>query len=237
MDSAKDKERQLRGTLLGRAEEFTIDGYDGVLRIHYPSYGVSVLAMESLDDAGLDDRALAIDPCSEMLRLASVDKTAVCRVIALYTTTAKEEALGDFIIERTAMLANLMSVDEAARVAVLCLGIDDTDALIRFYGLSREGDRYARAAKVKTQKSDSVSFGGLTVYGSLFDPVMERYGWTLDYVIWGISYANLRMIVADMPRTLYMTREERRKAGITNEKVVRAETITDINKLREMFPD
>ena len=230
-------DRQLRGTLEGRAEEFTIDGYDGIMRIHHPSYGVSVLAMETLEDAGLDSRALALDPCQELLRLASVNKSAVCRAIALYTTATKEEALGDFARERATLLEELMTVDEAARVAVVCLSMDDVEKFMRHYGLSRESDRYARAAKVKMQKSESVSFGGLTVYGSLFDPIMERYGWTLDYVIWGISYANLRMIAADMPRTLCMTREERRKAGITNEKVIRAETIKDINKLREMFPD
>ena len=179
--------------------------------------------MEALEDAGLDSRALALDPCQEILRLASVNKSAVCRAIALYTTTTKEEALGDFARERASMLEELMTVGEAARVAVICLSMDDVEKFMRHYGLSRESDRYARAAKVKMQKSDSVSFGGLTVYGSLFDPVMERYGWTLDS--------------ADMPRTLYMTREERRKAGITNEKVIKAETITDINKLREMFPD
>lgn len=237
MDSVKNTERRLRGALLGRAEEFTIDGYDETLIIHHPSYGISVLAMEALEDAGLNDRALALEPCIEILRLSAVDKKAVCRVIALYTTLTKEEALGNFVEERTRLLCDLMSVDEAARVAVLCLSMDNTEEFLKHFNLGRENDRYARAVRVKAQKTDSMNFGGLTVYGSLFDPVMERYGWSLDYVVWGISYTNLRMIIADMPRTLYMTKEERRKAGITNEKTVRAETITDINKLRDMFPD
>ena len=151
-------DRQLRGTLTGRAEEFTIDGYDGILRIHHPSYGVSVLAMEALEDAGLDSRALAIDPCQELLRLASVNKSAVCRAIALYTTATKEEALGDFARERATLLEELMIVAEVARVAVVCLSMDDVEKFMRHYGLSRESDRYARAAKIKMQKSDSVSF-------------------------------------------------------------------------------
>lgn len=234
-DNAVDK--QLRRTLTGRAFEFTIDGHDGAIRLHYPSYGIYALVMDRLEDAGLDRSSLASNPGVEMLRLASLDKRSMCEVLALFTVITKEEALGDDISIKAGELERLMTVEEVARTCAMCLAMDETEMFMRHYGLFRENDRYRRAVKVKSAKSESVSFGALTVYGSMFDPVMERYGWTLDYVLWGISYVNLKMLMADIPRTLHMTKEEMKKAGVADNKVIPAESIKDIDKLREMFPD
>lgn len=238
MDKRTDNiEIQARCILLDRASAFTISGSDEVFRIHYPSYGIMMLASEILDEAGLDRRDLVLNPYAESLRLSSVSRKSVCRVISLYCVSGKAEALGAESERLSSVFLSSMTVDELAKTLLMCLSLDNIDSVLRHYSLTRENDRYRRAVKVKMQNSDSVGFGGLTVYGSMFDPVMERYGWTLDYVIWGISYANLRLIIADMPRSLLLSKEERRRAGITNEKAVKAETITDINKLREMFPD
>lgn len=230
-------EIQARCILLDRASAFTINGSDEVFRIHYPSYGIMMLASEILDDAGLDRINLALNPYAEALRLSSVSRESACRAISMYCVSGKSEALGSESERLSSVFLSGMTVDEIAKTLLMCLSLDNIDSVLRHYSLTRENDRYRRAVKVKMQNSDSVGFGGLTVYGSMFDPVMERYGWTLDYVIWGISYANLRLIIADMPRSLLLSKEERRRAGITNEKAVKAETITDINKLREMFPD
>lgn len=232
-----DIEIRARNILLDRTSSFTIDGYNEVFRIHYPSYGIMTLVSETLDGAGLDRSNLSLNPYAEVLRLSSVSKDSVCRAISLYCVSGKADALG-FESERlSSIFFSSMTVDELAKTLLMCLSLDNVDSVLRHYSLTRENDRYNRAAKVKMQKSDSISFGGITVYGSMLDPVMERYGWTLDYVVWGISYANLRLILSDMPKTLYMNKDDRKKAGITNEKTVKAETITDINKLRAMFPD
>jgi hypothetical protein len=33
--------------------------------------------------------------------------------------------------------------------------------------------------------------------------VAEKYGWTLDYILWGISFLNLHMMLADCISTYY----------------------------------
>lgn len=42
-----------------------------------------------------------------------------------------------------------------------------------------------------------ISFGGKTLWGIYLDNLCKRYGWTLDYLIWGISWVNLNMMWLD----------------------------------------
>lgn len=39
--------------------------------------------------------------------------------------------------------------------------------------------------------------GGSSLWGSLFDVVLEKYHWTFDYLIWGISFVNVHMLLSD----------------------------------------
>jgi len=43
------------------------------------------------------------------------------------------------------------------------------------------------------------------VWGGLLDVVLQKYHWTLDYLLWGISYVNVQMLLADSIST---TKEE-----------------------------
>ena len=56
-----------------------------------------------------------------------------------------------------------------------------------------------RMAKVNAAKKseNSFIFGGKTIWGTLIDAACERYGWTFDYVVWGISYNNLTLMLKD----------------------------------------
>ncbi len=53
-------------------------------------------------------------------------------------------------------------------------------------------------------------YGGRSIWGEI-DGIASRYGWSYDYILWGISHANLRMMMADAIRTDY-------KAGKTENK-------------------
>lgn len=35
------------------------------------------------------------------------------------------------------------------------------------------------------------------MWGSVFDVVITKYGWTLDYLLWGISFVNVQMLLSD----------------------------------------
>ena len=56
---------------------------------------------------------------------------------------------------------------------------------------------------------------GNSTYGTMIDFACQRYGWTFDYVVWGISYINLRMLMADAITTVYLSSDEMKQLGIS----------------------
>lgn len=50
----------------------------------------------------------------------------------------------------------------------------------------------------------------------MLDVVCSKYGWTLDYALWGISYLNLNMMIGDAITVLTSFREEDEKVEILN---------------------
>ena len=81
-------------------------------------------------------------------------------------------------------------------------------------GIDKENTERKRIAKVKKNNS-SISFGGNSTYGTMIDFACQRYGWTFDYVVWGISYINLRMLMADAITTVYLSSDEMKQLGIS----------------------
>ena len=74
-------------------------------------------------------------------------------------------------------------------------------------------------SKVNAAKSASGQFifGGKTVWGSLIDAACERYGWTFDYVVWGISYNNLTLMLKDKITSIYLSDDERKRVHLPAE--------------------
>lgn len=85
---------------------------------------------------------------------------------------------------------------------------------VRHFGIDKENTERKRIAKVKKDNS-SISFGGNSTYGTMIDFACQRYGWTFDYVVWGISYINLRMLMADAITTVYLSSDEMKQLGIS----------------------
>ena len=47
------------------------------------------------------------------------------------------------------------------------------------------------------------------MWGSIIDPILSKYNWTLDYVLWEISYVNITMLQVDE----YTVVSEEKKPG------------------------
>lgn len=69
--------------------------------------------------------------------------------------------------------------------------------LSKFYNLySIDKDVAAKQASHHGGGS-SRAIGGRSLWGGLLDVACAKYGWTLHYVLWGISYLNLQMMLID----------------------------------------
>lgn len=50
-------------------------------------------------------------------------------------------------------------------------------------------------------------YGGQSIWGKI-DALVSRYHWTLDYILWGISWANAQLMIADALKTDYKSKAE-----------------------------
>jgi len=57
----------------------------------------------------------------------------------------------------------------------------------------------------------------------LIDVVLQKYHWTYDYLLWGISYQNVQMLLADNMSTT------------TEEEVIDADDPNNRERIKEMF--
>lgn len=186
--------------------------------IYPPTLGKTYLLARLFTGLGADDKIIAANPYMEALRLCSTKKELVCRILSYYTFNKKTDIFdNDKIICRQEFFAANLDVEELATLFVIILSGDDAELYIKHLGIDKEREERKRIADVK-KDSGSITFGGNSVYGTLIDFACQRYGWSMNYVVWGISYTNLRMLMADSISTVYLTADERKLLNIFDPK-------------------
>lgn len=202
--------------------------------LYPPTLGKIYLTSQTINLLQIDTELLRLNPILETMRIAKDKKDIVCRLIAYHTLKTQKELTNSRIVdERTGMLAKSLDNEDAATLLLSILkennSIEDT---IHLLGLDKEAERMAKINQAKDNKGSFV-FGGKTVWGTLIDAACERYGWTFDYTVWGISYSNLSLMLKDKITSIYLSDEERKKAHIpaANEKVFDGNNREDIMRM------
>lgn len=184
-------------------------------------------------EANID--VLSINPYIETLRLCEEKRDIVCRIIAYHSLRKKKDILDEEIVySRQSFFAKKLDDEELAQLLVIVSTWDETELYMRYLGLDKERIMKERIAKYKND-GNNISFGGQSSYGSLIDFACSRYGWSIDYVVWGISYANIKMLIADSATSVYLTKEEQRKLNISNDReVISGDDPSNIEKIKSM---
>lgn len=193
-------ERQLTDTLLERPWLVQVGGRQ--LSLRAPSLGLSLLALGALQASGWQHRGgHSLEEYATAFAMAS--PLAAARFIAYHCAHTRDEAeRADFIEDIASDLSKQLTTSDLSTLVLMLLKRDDVECLISGLGIAQ--DIEARAKALQERGADGwLSFGGRSIYGALIDPIAERYGWTLDYILWGISYANLRLLLADQPTSIY----------------------------------
>ena len=200
--------------------------------LYPPTLGKSFVVEQALDHMGLmqfNDEKMSN---YMMLATAGVKRKEFIKIIAYYTLP-KDECLDLGKVERRCKELRRLKAHQAASLLSIVLSMDKGSEIRKHYGFDDEAKRLAAVMKAKSQDGNNVVFGGCTVWGSLIDFVAERYGWTLDYILWGISYANLSLLMEDHVRSVYLTDEELKKARLPKDNVrVKAD---DASKLEDFI--
>lgn len=184
-------------------------------------------------DAGM----LAVNPLMETLRICREKPGIVCRIIAYSTFRNRDDILNDDkVLQRAAFFREEMSTEDLATILSFLLSYDCTDEFTSYFGIDEEKITKQQIARIKGEGS-SLTFGGKSIYGLLIDFACQRYGWTMDYVVWGISYVNLSMLFADSISTVYLSEEERKKLGMGAGEVINADDPKNRDLVRRMISE
>lgn len=186
-------------------------------RYHFyaPTLGISMMAARYLHALDLDEHAMKMDLNAYILELVCNRRADLCRLVALFTLSGKEEAWDVSVIERrAAQIAAHADDSELAMMLTMVLQQTDLDEIYSGCGIKSDRMRQSRIAAFKRSKGSAPEqFGGHTVFGSLLDRAAERYGWTKDYIVWGIDLASLQIMMADSVSAVFLSDDERKHLG------------------------
>lgn len=216
MEDRDHIEMNIADTIMERPVGFNIGSRH--FFIYPPTLGKTYLLARLFKELNANDKIIAVNPYLEALRLCQEKKELVCRILSYHVFNRKEDVLDNSKIEYWAKwFLRKLDSEELATVLVLILSGDNTESYIKHFGIDKERQERQHIAKVKNDNS-GITFGGNSIYGTLIDFACQRYGWTMDYVVWGISHANLRMLMADAITTIYLSDEERKQLNIFDNK-------------------
>lgn len=202
--------------------------------LYPPTLGKIYLTSQLTSLLQIDTELLRVNPILETMRIVSEKKDMVCRLIAYHTLKTQEELTNSSIIdERASSLAKSLDAEDTATLLLSILKESNSiEEAIHLLGIDKETERMAKVNQAKDNKGTYI-FGGKTIWGALIDAACERYGWTFDYTVWGISHKNLTLMLKDKITSIYLSDEERKKAHIpaANEKVFDGNRKEDIMRM------
>lgn len=211
-------EMNIDDALIEKPHCFSIET-DGKGERHFYLFPVTLgklhLLKRHIDNLCVDFANLQAQPYLESLRIVHEKREEVCRVLT-YHTMKKKRDIFDYkqVEERVSFFMENITDEELASVLIVILTKDDVEAYKNYLGITKEQDRMRQVAdwKKRNQKGENdFSFGCKTIYGTLIDTACERYGWSYDYVLWGVSLINLQLMLADRMQNIYLSDEEKKK--------------------------
>lgn len=212
----KEIDAQLADAIMERPHVLKTD--NGTLYLYPMTLGKNFLLQRFVENIGI---TVSGNIEMEILKAVMKSKDAVCEMLSYMMARNDYYSVFDnaAMEERKAILKQ-ENESELATVLLMLLSSDKTTEFIKHLHIDEEQRNMSKVTKVK-EKSDknSFSFGGLSLYGSLIDVAMERYGLTKRQVVWEMDYTSLRLLLADRVTSVYVTDAERRKIHISKDRI------------------
>lgn len=205
-------------TLLDVPEQFLLFGHR--YSIYPDTLGKTLMYARLMQGVGLSAFDIGGMTAGDLLDFVRKNRQTVAQYVALHTLQTHREMENEARVKaRTKTMAKASDTElaELLTACSLCSSSHSIDRLMKESGMEKNRERMRRVASVKDRKG-SYDFGGVTIYGRLIDAASQRYGWTLDYVLWGISLANLQLMLADQVTNIYLTDDEQKRCHVSNER-------------------
>lgn len=228
-------EQIITDTLLEKPITFTLDGH--FFYLYPPSIGVSMLSKSILEGFTLNKSLATLNSSLALIEAVETKKNDALRFIALHSFKDRELVLQEeLVVKRIEELSGIKTPELIA----LCTAILDwntwQDKISKHFALDKQQEKREKVSKAKEEDRNSITFGGKSVWGSLVDYACERYGWSTQYVMWGVSMLNLNLMMSDCVNSVYLTDKERKKLHISTDGVtINADDKKNIKQLRNII--
>lgn len=185
--------------------------------IYPPTLGKIQLISRLLSSIGFDklDKDGDVYP---LILSAVATKREVCKRLLAYSTLPADKCLDEGLVRKQLRKLRWMREADLASMIMIAMTMDRSEEIMEHFGLDMEAKQLAKVMKVKSKNKNSLDFAGKSVWGTMIDSACERYGWTYQYVLWGISYCALKMLLSDQVKTVLLTDDERKNASIPKDR-------------------
>ena len=185
----------------------------------YPaSVGKTFIVSQLIKSLDINNEALMVDPYLEMLSTVKKKRDLCCRIIAYYTLNKKQDILNSRKVkERQSIFLKELNDEDITTVLLIILNDDAVSKICKDTGIDKETKRMTEVNRCRDTKNTFV-FGGKTIWGNLIDTACERYGWSFEFVLWGISYNNLTLMLKDKIASVFLSDEEMKKCHISRDR-------------------
>ena len=205
--------------------------------IHPPTLGKTQILKNLYLSLDINAQLLSLNPLAEAIRISRENPDVVCQIIAYSTFNDKNSIMNtEKVFQRAKTLKEHLTTEDLATLLSLILSNDKTDEFIKYFKIDADKELREHLSRIKGE-SNSLTFGGKSIYGLLIDFACQRYGWTMDYILWGISYVNLNMLFADAITTVYLTDEERKQLGMGFGQSINADDPANRDLIRELISE
>lgn len=183
-----------------------------------PSLGKTLLLSNLLGELRISRAAIEKNnPIVYLLQCISEHREVVLRVAVMMLSKTREQLLDeDYIRRGVKFLSSHVDDADLATIVQAYLSFKPVEYYQKALKITDEKKRLERINRAK-DRSTSVSIGGVSMFGALIDVACERYGWTYDYTVWGISLRTLQLVLSDAPQSIYLTAEEAKRAHISTD--------------------
>ena len=235
MSFNKEMELSISDAIIEKPIRFSVG--KSKLCLYPPTLGKMQILKNLYFSMDVNMKLLSINPLAETLRVCTEKSDIVCQIIAYSTSDGKKSVLDiEKILHRAKFFEDNISVEDMATILTIILSNDKIEEFIQYFGIDADREMKTQISRIKGEGS-SITFGGKSIYGLLIDFACQRYGWTMDYVLWGISYVNLNMLFADAITTVYLSDEERKKLGRGDGRMVDADDPKNRYLIRKMISE
>ena len=186
----------------------------------YPmTLGKSYLLSRIIESLDVNKNLLSSNPYAEAIRLCSLNKDSVVRIIVYNTINSKQDIFNDELVnERIKFFTDSLDEKEIAELLSIVLSSDDIGKYTKYLGIDRDRKSLEKVMRVKSENKNNIDFFGKSIMGTLIIPACEKLNMTPSQIVWDISLPFLRLLLADCVTSVYLTDDERKKVHISTDR-------------------